>query len=274
MQRELQCPVLTTVYQPFPMLSGHRAQAWLHRPAYRRPRHFHAEPELNFVFRGSAKMGVGNLVLDMTPGQVLLLRPGQDHEMLQASDDLELVVVALTPELAARCLRGPLPAESRPFQLPAEDVRTIRRQLLSLDAPTGAENHERIVGDLFGYSEGHFERGHLLARRTLAAVSERLDVVSSRLAGELRVQPSELSRHFHRSLGLRLVDFRTRHRLMRFIQLVDAGNPFTRAALEASFGSYAQCHRAFHQYLGCTPRDYFTERREGIDNRFEPATSC
>jgi AraC-like DNA-binding protein len=219
-------------------------------------------------------MGVGNFVFDMTPGQVLLLRPGQDHEMLEASADLELVVVALTPELALRCLRGTLPAESRPFQLPPDDVPEIRRQLLSLDSPTSAENHERIVGDLFEYSEAHFERGHLLARRTLAAVSQRLDVASARLAGELRVQPSELSRHFHRSLGLRLVDFRTRHRLMRFIQLVDAGSPLTRAALEASFGSYAQCHRAFRQYLGCTPRDYFTVGRAGIDNRFEPQSAC
>ncbi len=261
---------MTTFYQPFPMLPGHRAQAWLHRPAYRRPRHFHAEPELNFVFHGYARMGVGEFVFDMSPGDVLLLRPGQDHEMLQASDDVELVVTALTPELAARCLPGPLPVESRPFRLPEDEARAIRHQLLALDSPTGAENHERIVGDLFGYSEGHFGRGHLLARRTLAAIAERPDVVSSQLAVELRVQPSEISRYFHRTLGLRLVAFRTRHRLMRFIQLVDSGSSLTRAALEASFGSYAQCHRAFHQYLGCTPRDYFTFQRKEIDNRCEP----
>lgn len=252
------------------MLPGHRAQVWLHRPAYRRPRHFHAEPELNLVFHGWARMGVGEFVFDMTAGDVLLLRPGQDHEMLQASDDLELVVVALTPELASRCLRGPLPAESRPFRLPEDEMRAIRHQLLSLDSPTGAENHERIAADLFECSEGYFGRGHLLARRTLAAVSERPDFVSSQLAAQLRVQPSEISRYFHRGLGLRLVDFRTRHRLMRFIQLVDAGSSLTRAALEASFGSYAQCHRVFRQYLGCTPRDYFAVRRQEIDNRYEP----
>lgn len=212
-------------------------------------------------------MGVGDFIFEMNPGEVLLLRPGQDHEMLEASEDLELVVVALTPELAARCLRGPLPAESRPFQLPTHEMMQLRQQLLSLDTPTGVEDHERIVGDVFGYSEKHFERGHPLVRRTFSAVALRPELASGELAQQFRVQPSELSRYFHRHVGLRLVDFRTRHRLMRFIQLVDAGKPFTRAALDASFGSYAQCHRAFRQYLGCTPRAYFAIEREAIDGR-------
>jgi len=59
---------------------------------------------------------------------------------------------------------------------------------------------------------------------------------------------------------------------MRFIQCVDRGSSFTRAALEASFGSYAQCHRVFRQYLGCTPRDYFAVRRIEIDDRFGPSS--
>jgi AraC-like DNA-binding protein len=219
-------------------------------------------------------MGVGDLSFDMHAGDVLLLRPGQDHEMLQASDDLELVVVALTPELASRCLQGPLTAAPRPFQLPGEETRALRAQLLSLDAPTSSENHERIVGDVFGYTEGHLERGHCIARRTLTALSQRQDILSSQLAQDLHVQPSELSRYFHRHLGLRLVDFRTRQRLMCFIRLVDAGNSFTRAALEASFGSYAQCHRAFHQYLGCTPRVYFAAGRAEVDCRLEPEVFC
>lgn len=215
-------------------------------------------------------MGVGEFVFDMHPRDVLLLRPGQDHEMLQASEDLELLVVALTPELAARCLRGPLPAESRPFRLPAAEAETLRSQLLSLDVPTSAENQERIVADLFAYSERHFERGHPIACRALAVVAQNPDIASSRVARGLRVQPSELSRSFHRHLGLRLVDYRARHRLMRFIRLVDAGRSLTRAALEASFGSYAQCHRVFHQYLGCTPRVYFAAGRAEIDSRLEP----
>jgi len=251
------------------MLPGHRAQMWLHRPAYRRPRHFHVEPELNFVFSGRATMGVGARTFEMSPGDVLLLRPGQDHEMLNSSADVELMVVALTPELAGLCLTQPVAAESRPFRLLPEIAESIRGQLLSLDAPTDAENHERVASEVFCQLAGHFDQGHILARRSLAAVTERPELGSTRLARNLQVQPSEISRYFHRHLGLRLVEFRTRLRLMKFIQLADSGMPLTRAALEASFGSYAQCHRVFRQYLGCTPRDYFASFRSQIDARLE-----
>ena len=258
------------LYQPFPMLPGHRAQAWLHRPAYRRPRHFHAEPELNFVFHGRATMGVGESSFDLERGDVLLLRPGQDHEMLSATADLELVVVAVTPELAERCMLRRFPAGSRPFRLSAAEIPAMRDQLVSLDAPTNGEQHERIVGSLFGATEGRFDQGHPTARRALDVIGKRPGTSSVRLAQDLRVQPSELSRHFHEHLGLRVVEFRARQRLMRFIQLVDQGRSFTHAAHEASFGSYAQCHRVFHQYLGCSPSDYFASHRLRIDARYNP----
>jgi AraC-like DNA-binding protein len=259
-----------SLYQPFPMLSGRRAQAWLHHPAYRRPRHFHAEPELNLVFRGRAKMGVGDLTFEMSAGHVLLLRPGQDHELLEASEDLELVVAALTPELAVRCLSRSLPAASHPFRLSPAECSAVRCELLSLAAASHADNHERIVSDMFGRSESRFDRGHPTARRTLTAVTARPHVMSSEVAAELDVPPSEVSRHFHRHLGVPLVEFRSRLRLMRFIHLVDSGSSFARAAFEASFGSYAQCHRTFREYLGCGPREYFTALREQVNTKVEP----
>src|SRR6478736_8520005 len=172
------------VFQPFPMLPGRRAQAWLHRPAYRRPRHFHAEPELNFVFHGHATMGVGETTVDLERGDVLLLRPGQDHEMLRASEDLELVVVAVTPELAERCLLRRLPAGLMPFRLTTAEIPAIREQLLFLDAPTGGENHERIVGNLFGGAVGRFDQGHPTARRVLDAMFRSPGLSSGRMAHE------------------------------------------------------------------------------------------
>jgi hypothetical protein len=54
----LELPFVTaSLYQPFPMQPGHRAQAWRHQPAFLRPRHFHEEPELNLVTRGTATFG-------------------------------------------------------------------------------------------------------------------------------------------------------------------------------------------------------------------------
>lgn len=250
------------------MLDGHRAQAWLHRPAYRRPRHFHADPELNIVFRGRAQMGVGDLTFSMTTGDVLFLRPGQDHVLEQASSDLELVVVALRPALAERCLSGSLPADSHPFSLSPEEIRSIREELLSLDSPNSPETHERIVTKIFQSSECRLRAGRSLVRRTYQAVLVDPSLPAEALARSFHTRPSELARYFHRDLGLRFVELRARLRLMRFIQGVDGGESLTQAALR-SFGSYSQCHRTFIRYLDCAPKDYFAGARDLVDEQFE-----
>jgi AraC-like DNA-binding protein len=58
---------------------------------------------------------------------------------------------------------------------------------------------------------------------------------------------------------------------MRFVHLVDHGATMSAAALDADFGSYAQCHRAFQRALGCSPRDYFRGARSKLDEATEPA---
>jgi AraC-like DNA-binding protein len=59
-------------------------------------------------------------------------------------------------------------------------------------------------------------------------------------------------------MGMTFVRYRTRLRLLRFIELGQErrGN-LTAAAIAAGFGSYSQCHRAFQQQLGCSPRAFF-----------------
>jgi AraC-like DNA-binding protein len=88
-----------------------------------------------------------------------------------------------------------------------------------------------------------------------------------------RTAPAQVSREFHRDLGLTLVEFRARLRLMRFVRLVDKGATMSTAALAAEFGSYAQFHRAFQRALGCSPRDYFRGARSAVEAATEPELS-
>ena len=82
---------------------------------------------------------------------------------------------------------------------------------------------------------------------------------------ELRTHPSNLSRVVARELGVPLVELRSRLRLGEFVRLVDSGRSFTQAALDAEFGSYAQCHRVFRRATGVTPRAYFAGARVQVD---------
>jgi AraC-like DNA-binding protein len=252
------------------MLAGRRSQVWRHRPEYRRPRHFHAEPELNVVVRGACVVGVGDLSFRVAAGQMLLFQPGQDHVLLDASDDLDLFVLALTPALADRAvgLRALAAAGTGLMIVPDGELGASElAELCHAEDPTAGETRlaERFLGAVqLGSS------AHVLSRRALEVARSEPSVSCGALARRLSTAPSLVSRRFHGELGLPLVEYRARMKLMRFITFVDEGRPLTRAAFDADFGSYAQCHRVFQRALGCSPREYFAGARARVDAATAP----
>lgn len=260
-------PMGSPLYQPFPMLAGRRAQVWQHQPQYRRPRHFHEEPEINLVLAGTALLGVGDHVLSLSRGDLVFLHPGQDHELLEASPDLDLFVMALTPELAERAWGKGAPTSTAHLTLQGGELAATAELLLHLRETRDGAALERELGDVFERGCGRLAKMHVSSRRALFTVRKDPALSGHELAERLRTTPSELSRRFHRDLGVSFVEYRARLRLMRFIRLVDAGASFSHAALEADFGSYVQCHRVFGRTLGCAPREYFASLRAGIDAR-------
>ncbi|MFL5307579.1 MAG: helix-turn-helix domain-containing protein [Polyangia bacterium] len=297
------------LYQPFPLPTRARGHVWRHRPATRRPRHFHAEPELNLITAGTARFGMGDLAIDVGPGDLLWWPPGQDHVLLDASADFDLFVVGVTPELSDRVLGGDgATAHAAParVRLPREVLAGLQSICAaSPDQPDLSTEDpiviERRVGDLWRIA--HQARGvsirqepwegslnlprrlrwakpssvnttyrHVLTRRALTRLLQRPDITRAEIAQAIRADPTEVSRHFHRDMGLTLGGYRTRLRLLRFVQGVDDGAPsLMAAALDAGFGSYAQCHRAFQQTFGCPPRQFFaTDLRVQMAHAFSP----
>jgi AraC-like DNA-binding protein len=267
-----------SLYQPFPMLAGRRGQIWRYAPEYRRPRHFHNEPELNLVIRGTGSFGTGGSTIQVSAGDLLCWAPGRDHELLGASADLDLFVVAVTPELSASVLEDRnVMAMAGPVRvrLPRAALSGLNKLCsapLATREPSGSENH---VAEFWLRAHGlRFAtlHGAGLAERGLRSLFDRPELGRGDRARLVRGYPSELSRHFHRDVGLTLSAYRTRLRLLRFIQLADAGSrTLLAAALEAGFGSYSQCHRAFQNTIGCTPRAFFwTDVRHEMQEAFSP----
>ena len=208
-------------------------------------------------------MGVGKHEFLMTSGDVLFLRPAQDHEMLDCSEDLDLFVLAATPELAARFSTGSLRTTTTTLSLPWDRIRSLQENLAHLHDVESADPHERTVGGLFEWALPKSPRGHVTSRHLLTAIYGPEDHSEGTLARDLGLDAAELSRRFAADLGVKFVEARARMRLIRFIQSVDRGSSLTRAAAE-HFGSYAQCHRVFRRYLGCAPREYFAGRRRAV----------
>jgi AraC-like DNA-binding protein/mannose-6-phosphate isomerase-like protein (cupin superfamily) len=252
--------------QPFPMQARRRAQIWRHQPTFRRPRHFHEEPEINLVVRGSARVGVGGQELALGQGQAVVLQPGQDHELLVASEDLELYVVAVRPELAGKEPSLFVGAQGA-AQLSEEHLAAVAQALQSLGQVSAGDAVERGVIDVWSHVVACCGKPPVVARRASAALREERSVPGAELAKRLNTTPSELSRAFRHAFGLPMVEYRARLRLLEFVRLVDAGQGLTVAALNADFGSYAQCFRVFQRKLGCSPSEYFSGRRDELSQR-------
>lgn len=251
------------------MLQGRRAQAWRHHPAFRRPRHFHEEPETNLVTRGSCTLGVGDRRLELTAGKLVVFQPGQDHELVEASPDLDLFVFALRPELHARALQERFLTGVDVNTVGARELASFETELAAVAELRDAETVEVRVADLFARALKGAAQANATSRRIVVALRAEQSLSEAALAARLRTTPSGISRRFRHALGVPLVEYRARLRLMRFIDLVDRGSSLTRAALEADFGSYAQCHRVFRRALGCSPQRYFAGARTELDDLTE-----
>ncbi len=254
------------LYQRFLPDRIERAYVWKYSQAIggRRPRHFHAEPELNVVVRGSATFGVGDDAVRVSEGEVIAFPPGQDHVLAEASPDLYLYAVGLDPAYSAEVLDAP-----RDPDLPLH-VRLSEPELAAVLARAAdivdCRGSEQLGAELWARVHWLGRRAvqqrqpgtHVLTRRVLSRVRSAPELGLESLSSELRVHPSEISRHFHRDMGMTLVRYRARFRLLQLIRLVDAGQSnLLEAAGAAGFGSYSQCHRTFHGELGCSPRDFF-----------------
>ena len=266
------------LYQPFPIPGTARGHVWHHVPATRRPRHFHPEPELNLIAAGRAVFGVGEATLSVSTGDLLWWPPGQDHVLLDSTPDLDLYVIGVTPAFSEHVLSdrvsGATGGATR-LQLDHRTLTSLRTacavQIADVDAPAV----ERHLGDLWHEAQGLRARiadRHPLTVRALSSLLGRPDLKRGELARLIHGNASEVSRYFHRDLGLTLVAYRTRLRLIRFIQLIEGDHrSFLAAAIDAGFGSYSQCHRVFQQAFACTPRVFFgTGVSEEMKGRFAP----
>jgi AraC-like DNA-binding protein len=270
--------VAEALYQPFPIPGTARGHVWHHVPATRRPRHFHAEPEMNLIAAGRATFGCGEASISVSEGDLLWWPPGQDHVLLDATADLDLFVIGVTPAFSEQVLagrpRGASVGRAR-LRLDPDTLKALRTACAAQLPGADTSAVERHVGDL--WREAYRVRAripdhHPLTMRALSSLLGRPDLTRGELARLIHGNASEVSRYFHRDLGLTLVAYRTRLRLIRFIQLVEHGDrTFLAAALEAGFGSYSQCHRAFQQAFDCTPRVFFgTGLSEEMKARFAP----
>ncbi len=271
------------IHQGFlPSQGGARAFVWKYSPVNggRRPRHFHVEPELNLIASGHATFGIGETVVEVREGDLLRFPPAQDHVLLQASPDLYLFAIGMDPALSSEVLRADADQVMLPLRLrlAEDDFRALVSRASAIVDRGGVEQPCAELWE-HAYWRGSWRKArpgaamHVLTRRALSAVSQTPDLGLETLSSRMRTAGSEISRYFHRDVGMTFVHFRKRLRLLRLIYLMDRGDGLSlgTAAAAAGFGSYSQCHRVFQAELGCSPQRFFhAGLRQQMQQAYDP----
>jgi AraC-like DNA-binding protein len=235
---------------------------WDARPRRRfAPIHLHDGEEWILLRRGRLRLLCADQPLDLKPGDLLHLPAGRKHAVLEASSDCRKWVV-WSAAATGGATGGP-PVR----HLAVRDLRDLEQCCRLADA----HQHEDAVGDLLAQTAATLaayfwrraevglpvEAVHPAVATACRILRERggaasLDVVAAQ-AGMSR---SRLSHLFTVQTGVRLVEYRTRCRLERFVQLQGEHPRMTLAGLarHCGFTSYMQFYRMHRRLLGRAPR--------------------
>jgi len=142
---------------------------------------------------------------------------------------------------------------------------------LQADAPLASRNRQEALRRLVAVWVEHFARAltHQLvnpAASLPSAVAQACRLIRAHAAEELSVDRvakavglsvGHLSRQFHHSTGLRLVEYIARVRLEQATELIVAGRqPITEIAFACGFRSLSQFNRTFRRLTGRSPREW------------------
>jgi methylphosphotriester-DNA--protein-cysteine methyltransferase len=260
--------------QPFPILPQRRVQAWRYQPSYRRPSHFHAEPEVNLVLRGHGHFQVGERSFAVKRGSLLVLPPGIDHELVDASADLEFFAVGFGVPLVEAYRResgDALRLAVGCHALGEPEFQSLGDLCHALSDDPSHRVCERSMFELL--RRASVTRGSsVLGARAASMIRDGSVACRDALARTLGSNRGDVSRFFHRDNGLTLRVFRNRIRVLEFLRHVGVETRhLTRAAHLAGFGSYSQCHRVFCDVLGASPKEFLESGlRDEQASRFEP----
>jgi methylphosphotriester-DNA--protein-cysteine methyltransferase len=267
------------------------AGVWYSSPASSwYPTHWHDELELKLVLWGQVVYQLGPNRIELGPGSLLWISPGQDHTLAGLTDDLAMWVASFRPRVVREAeLSSGVRILDQAFTwstcvLPGARLEELSGRCATLARQEGPREvnlhaHRTVARALQAWQEQRLARGvdgppcaarshrHPAVNRACALLrGAENDLSLVGLARRCGLGASRLSRLFKQQMGLSVVQFRSHFRVQQFIARFGRGEQGTMldAALDSGFGSYPQFHRAFHQVTGYAPSEHLRRVRAGI----------
>lgn len=254
------------------------------------PEHFHDELEVKLVLWGHARYRMGTTEIELGPGSLFWLLPGQMHSLDAVSDDFamwvgsfrcraaraaeEVVGLRVLDQASRWGVRALPPASVQELStafawiahcevaalVNAASHRLLTAVLAHLREHDGVAACTGRIGD----DPRPLHDGVRQAAELLSDCEPSLPLGA--LALRCGLDESRLSRLFKRQMGLSTVEFRNHFRVQQFITRFGDGSErrMLQVALDSGFGSYPQFHRAFRRVTGYAPSEHLQRVRAGL----------
>ncbi len=200
-------------------------------------------------------------MVPLVAGTLLYFAPGQDHRAPRGEQRFRSVRRGAPPRAGGSRRGAASKVALDAVQLTPAVLADELALLGALDRARDISVVEHRLAELFERSLSNVPLPHVVSRRIFELLRLDPNLPGAALAARLHTGESGISRRFRKDVGVNVVEYRARLKLMQFVAEVDRGASFARAAYAVGFGSYAQCHRVFTRALGCAPQDYFGGQR-------------
>lgn len=261
--------------------------------------HWHAQAEVNYVFRGAVEYAMHGHGVRLEAGQVALFWGGLPHQVIDTGEDtyfhaihlplMHFFRLRLAPDLQQRLLRGAtlVTAETGEDDAPAftrrarylasEDARLIGHaldELLLRLERIGIEPHHVIEppDSIVTIADSAEQPSFQSLRRICGFIAEnfREDIDSADIALSADIHPKHAMSVFKRSTGMSLGEYVSLMRISyaQALLLVDDGS-ILQVAMDSGFGSLSAFNKCFRKKTGMTPSEFRREQRQ-----LPQASSC
>ena len=245
--------------------------------------HSHEDLELNIIESGEVVYLIDSKQYTLTAGSCLWLFPDQEHQIIQKSPELSMLVLVFRAASLQRMVTTgtTAPLVDRQHEqvmcrkLTTSGVKEVLRTARRLIEHDGFLEYREagITWLLFSVWELFLEAEIIPGKDCHWAVEQALKLIEADLSlqipevcARLNVSRGYLSSLFHQEFGMTIPQYRNQRRVEDFLMLYEPQRTILDCALEAGFGSYAQFYRVFSRILGTSPQDHF---REAVDSKLD-----
>ncbi|MBP1807486.1 helix-turn-helix domain-containing protein [Rubellimicrobium aerolatum] len=251
--------------------------------------HWHAQAEVNFVFRGGVEYEMHGHRVRLEAGTVALFWGGLPHRVVDTRADtyfhaihlplLHFFRLRLAPELQQRLMRGAtlLASEPQPDDAPAftrraryltsKDARLVRHgidELLLRLERIGLEPHEILEAADPSPGAQAEQASFQGIRRICGFIAEnfREDIDCVDIAASADIHPKYAMTVFKRSTGMSLGEYVSLMRVSYAQALLTRDDAsILQVAMDSGFGSVSAFNKCFRKKAGMTPSEFKREHR-------------